>query len=931
MHIKQGIVWLLCALMVLSTLTACTPDEPPHEHTFADGWNRDDVNHWHDATCEHVEEKSEFGAHIDADDNDICDTCGGVLDHTHTYDTVWSWDKDYHFYKSACGHNVKKDEDKHADANNDGVCDVCTYDYDHTHTYAETFTPTEGGHHHAPTCGHDVPGTDKAAHVDENNDGDCDVCGDNGGHEHTYADAWSSDEDKHWHEVTCGHSIPVSEQNAHVDTDGDSKCDTCGYMPEHFHTFETEWSSDANGHFHKANCGHDVRTDETAHNGFEEDGVCDTCTYVVFRFYQVTVTLPEDSIKLTAPDGTATPTVTVKEGTDVLFKLTMPGYIEIQTITGATVEGEPVDDGTYHTYTVKISAVAGDTEVTMTLKKNSNVEVVVKDGKFDMPIVKKWVDVVGTVTFHVPSSGRYVIYSTSHAGLSGVTFSTTYENPIEQYQNGISYAFDVEGESDITLNYRYCHMDAIPENGLVTCSYVVAKVDHLKTLDELSGNDYLMPTNANVDLTFTVPTHGLYQISSSSPVAWDDDVTSPHVFYVPEGELTQTITMHYKLESTASFPFDWLIEPVGTSQKVELGVTNITAPLKGYAGIEFTPDKDGSYYFAVSDSGMALYQWYSSEDWSSMNQIGTAYTAEEVKAGETIILYLRVDIYNDEITSPIDGVLSIDYIPVKTADGYLAQVGTSNVFSSNDYEAGEYTLTTPNGGLVSVDGGATWHTEITVTLPAYGTISYLVKGEDGATTVTVAIARVVYEHTLTIGENTVTMVPGKEYAFTLTGTLSPAFYAEYILSWTDPALTVSYGGNILSGSGPITHYSANSSTLTVTYNGTATAQVTFVLEDGYEIPEGDLVVGENALEVTDGLFGDHFLFVANESGTYTFSYAAGETNGYAMDASTAMELQFPYEIYLSKGHTFELVMGTADSTFTKPQSDTINIVISFKN
>ncbi len=892
---KKVLILALCLFLSLVVFTACTEEEPPHEHTFADVWNYNDTEHWHDATCEHTSEQADKGAHVDNDGNDICDTCGRVNNHTHSFATEWSWDEEFHYYKSACGHNVKDAQAAHADENNDAICDVCTYDYDHEHAYAEEWSVTEGGHWHAPSCGHDVPGIDKMGHTDENNDGACDVCGDMGGHEHTYATEWSKTEDEHWHEVTCDHTIPVADKNAHVDEDNDKACDVCGYQPEHFHTFEEGWSSDANGHFHKATCGHDVKKDETAHNGFEEDGICDTCAYVVFRFFDVTVTLPEDSVTLTAPDGSSNPTVTVKQGTDVSFKLTMPGYIEIATINGATVEGEPVDEGSYHSYTIKVANVQAAVTVTLTLRKNSNVEVIIADGKQDMTIEKKFQQVKGTMTFSVPSSGRYIIYSSSHPGLNGVTFKLEGENPVEQNESSIAYAFDMQGAGDVTVTYNYFPWTK-PESGVETFTYVVAKVELTKTLEELEGEDYLMPTNAVVDVTFTVPAPGLYQISSSSPVSWNGDTNTPHIFDVAAGNLTVTMAVHYDLPSQPTFPFDWKIEPVGGSYPVMLGDNAMTAPVDDYYGITFTPDKNGTYHFAFPDDSILLFHWYTSNYGNSMNPLGSSWTSEPLKAGETITLYVRTNIYNEDIIEAIDTVLTISYIPELTEDGYLAQTGSANIFSNTDVTS-EFMLTAPAGAQVSVDGGATWHQSVLVEIKIGMLLSYLVKSENGATEVAVMIERMEYAYTLGVGENTVTLIPGKEYDITLSGTISPNHYVDYILAWSDANLAVSYGGNILSSPAEILSYSPYSSSITVIYNGTSESSVTFELIDTYVAPDymrdqldGDYVVnGDNGVlyEVTftpvsdDGeLLTGTMAIVDNKNGTltgtYNFAYTKAE-------------------------------------------------------
>ena len=36
---------------------------PPHTHTFSDEWSHDETHHWHAATCEHTDEKSDYAEH----------------------------------------------------------------------------------------------------------------------------------------------------------------------------------------------------------------------------------------------------------------------------------------------------------------------------------------------------------------------------------------------------------------------------------------------------------------------------------------------------------------------------------------------------------------------------------------------------------------------------------------------------------------------------------------------------------------------------------------------------------------------------------------------------------------------------------------------------------------------------------------------------
>lgn len=48
-------------------------------HSFNESaWKSDATGHWHEATCEHTTEKGSFAAHVDADKNNVCDTCDFV-------------------------------------------------------------------------------------------------------------------------------------------------------------------------------------------------------------------------------------------------------------------------------------------------------------------------------------------------------------------------------------------------------------------------------------------------------------------------------------------------------------------------------------------------------------------------------------------------------------------------------------------------------------------------------------------------------------------------------------------------------------------------------------------------------------------------------------------------------------------------------------
>ncbi len=142
--------------------------------------------------------------------------------HVHTYSEAWEKDAEGHWNALTCEDpacaTIAPEKKAHVDKNNDALCDICEYDYDHTHTYAEDWTVDCTNHWHAADCGHLVVGDAMGAHVDENEDGECDVCGYviEDIHEHYYASEWTTDESYHWHAAVCEHKDQVADKAAHV-------------------------------------------------------------------------------------------------------------------------------------------------------------------------------------------------------------------------------------------------------------------------------------------------------------------------------------------------------------------------------------------------------------------------------------------------------------------------------------------------------------------------------------------------------------------------------------------------------------------------------------------------------------------------------------------------------------------------------------------
>lgn len=130
----------------------------------------------------------------------------------HSYNTSWSKDKDNHWHECAdC--KDKKDSEAHkkgpeATEKDPQICTVCEYiitpALGHEHNYADKWTTDEKGHWYV--CdGCEEKGSYKDHDFENACDKDCSVCGFTRETEHTFDEKWSTDGENHWHECTgCG-------------------------------------------------------------------------------------------------------------------------------------------------------------------------------------------------------------------------------------------------------------------------------------------------------------------------------------------------------------------------------------------------------------------------------------------------------------------------------------------------------------------------------------------------------------------------------------------------------------------------------------------------------------------------------------------------------------------------------------------------------
>lgn len=138
---KKKLISALAVLTLLLAFTSCdllpflrgdTPDsgqgsDAPCEHTYSSNWSSSSTEHWHRATCEHEDLKSDLGAHSDADEDGLCDVCTYNIGHEHTFSEEWSSDKTHHWKVATCSHtSVKGELNSHSDSDSDGTCDTCS-------------------------------------------------------------------------------------------------------------------------------------------------------------------------------------------------------------------------------------------------------------------------------------------------------------------------------------------------------------------------------------------------------------------------------------------------------------------------------------------------------------------------------------------------------------------------------------------------------------------------------------------------------------------------------------------------------------------------------------------------------------------------------------------------------------------------------------
>ncbi len=265
------------------------------KHSVATKWSSDADRHWH--ACSICDIKADEKAHTG--DGHLCDVCGATLSSCADENNDHKCD--------VCGATLSPC----ADGNNDHKCDVC----------GATLSPCadENNDHKCDVCG-EVLSPHSGGEATCKDKAVCEVCGTAYGElaAHTYETAWSSDTSGHWHAcsvcgvksdeaahtpgaaatettpqtcTTCGYVIKAALGHTHKFTEkntdakylkspatctakavyyysctcGETGTETFEFGETLSHTWKTEWSGDADKHWHTcAVCG--AKADEAVHN-----------------------------------------------------------------------------------------------------------------------------------------------------------------------------------------------------------------------------------------------------------------------------------------------------------------------------------------------------------------------------------------------------------------------------------------------------------------------------------------------------------------------------------------------------------------------------------------------------------------------------------------------------------------------------------------
>ena len=537
--------------------------------------------------------------------------------------------------------------------------------------------------------------------------------------------------------------------------------------------------------------------------------------------------LPIYNVSVIAPVGVTLDGVFSGEaGSDVLFTATVDGDYRLHAV-GAEAVGEAEYDSAtdlWH-YTYRVPAIAADTDVTVGMQKIYWTDMIAAERG---AVTQSGMLSYGTLELQLPSAGRYIIYEVvleEDEALTGVTFGANVSGP----SYAAYYTFEAEKAGAYTLKTKLFDLNwkSGAEKSYV---YYLASVEDV-VLPALSGEGFLLPARARVNVTVTLPAQGLYTFSTNAYAVALNDSLGGFTAYVGADELTYTFTAFVD-SSELEFAFDWSICALDDGAvAMGDGDTALTVAPTGYTAFTFTAPEDGIYYISATTSDVYVNHWDST--YNTMLGRGERGYAATLTAGETVTLYCSAD-PNAVVSEAVEtAVRSLKLGEI--ADGSRALADAAGVLNSYMVSAeGDYMITPGSGVSYSFDG-ETWYTASQVFALEAGYCNFYVKKESAqaAGNVNFRIEKQKYEAVLSLGDTTVTFVPDKEYTVYLPEELltSTAGTIDILLTWEDADLTVSVNGEACTSGVSVSISTYTAYTVTALYAGDAAGKVTLSLVD----------------------------------------------------------------------------------------------------
>jgi len=285
--------------------------------------------------------------------------------------------------------------------------------------------------------------------------------------------------------------------------------------PAHEHSFASNWTADATGHWHGATCEHTTeKADFAAHTDADGNGKCDACAYVIFT---------RDTVTVNAPEGvTVSENLTAKTGTDLVFTASVSNnyllFAEGADFVEKKVEGDTA------TYSFKVTSVNAESEVTITKERYVFVdELLTGEGSFTDVVA--WNTTVGEdITVSFDKAGTFYIYA---------------DNPDVSFNDMPVLEVVIEEPGEMTFATSIYSYDALDE---LAYNYYVVEAETVIVIDE--GGEYVLPSNMEVVLQYTAPEKGWYDITFDSD-EYEYMANNGKIVYADKDSIIETAIIAY--------------------------------------------------------------------------------------------------------------------------------------------------------------------------------------------------------------------------------------------------------------------------------------------------------------------------------------------------------------------------------------------------